>query len=172
MDSFMLSQCSTVGKCFPTEATTVRPFARMYTHMNLLRTTRPKRFAALFAWKLSARDICVRMAMIHQRATVRKFVTAHIANDRLVTMRLHVSLEPCLIVKRFATLRARMVLFARMFPRMFHQRPRIAALFAAQTTRILRQFGVVLVGNVSLYRRLLQECFATKHAPRRRNVFF
>lgn len=104
MNAFMFAQRSAISKCFPTETATVRAFAGMNAHVNLLRTTRPERFSTFFAWELTARHVCVRMAMIHQRSAVGKFVAAHIAYDRFVAMRLHMAFEPRFIVKRFATL--------------------------------------------------------------------
>lgn len=76
----------------------------MNAHMYLLWATRSECFATFATWKLSSRDICMRVAMVHETASVRKLLTANTARNRFIAMRLHVAFEPCLVVEGFSAL--------------------------------------------------------------------
>lgn len=91
-------------------------FTCVYSHMDLLWATRPESFATFAAWKLTPRDICMWMAMIHQAAAIGEYITANVALHRFIAMRLHVPSQTCFIVKIFATIDARMLLLFGMIP--------------------------------------------------------
>lgn len=98
-------------------------------NVNLLRTSRSKRFSAFMAWKLIS--FCVRVTMIHQLSTIGKLFLTNFTNHALVLVRCHVTLQSCLVVESLAAFRARMILLSWMFPRMLYEWALITTLLSA-----------------------------------------
>lgn len=86
--------------------------------------------------------------MVHQSAAIGKTFAAHIARHRFVAMRLHVPLEPCFIVKCFATLQAGVILLFGMVPGVFHERAFVFTVFAAHATGRASQLLFMYGGNM------------------------
>ena len=63
-------------------------------------------------------------------------------------MRLHVTLEPCLIVKCFATFQTGMIFLFGMVPGMFHERAFVFTVFAAHATGRAGQLLFMYGGNM------------------------
>lgn len=135
----------------------------MNAHVDLLRAARAKSFAALATRKLSARDIRMRVTVVHETASVWEILTANGARNRFVAMRLHVAFEPRLVVERFSAFQTGMVFLFGMVPCVFQQRSLVLAMLATQSARVFGQFFRMHRRYVRAYVLLLRETLATQH---------
>lgn len=105
----------------------------------------------------------MRVAMVHEAASVREIFAANIARNRFIAMRLHVTFESRLVVERFAAFQAGMVFLFGMVPCVLQQCSFVLAMLATQAARILGQFLSVHRRNVGAYALLLRETLAAQH---------
>lgn len=88
----MLSQRATIGERFPAESTAVRPLARVYAYVDLLRAATAESLAALSTGERTAAQLLVmRMTMTDESSAVGELLAALVTCHHLVTVRHHVS---------------------------------------------------------------------------------